>query len=143
MAMLTGRMEWSLDNSTPAFDGKTEAQFMAQSIADVSRHYTNGLLDQKTVDWLNLAQCLAIVYGGRLVAIRMTPRAKPQRPVTVHETARDHRAAPPPQSHVTPPPINEFRMSGDMTNVGEVAGIGDIAFPDDHPLSPNYKMRMN
>lgn len=137
LAMLTGRSEWSLDTEEKAFDGATEAAFYAKSIKDVADHYGSGMLDQKTLDWLNLIQCFAIIVGGRLVAIRMTPRAKPQR-----------GPSQPAAFHVTPSPVNDFTptMNGhDHTPAtsGHVAGIGDVELPDTHPLSPNYKRPFN
>lgn len=127
-------MEWALDTDNKIFDGKTEAEFLSQSIADVSRHYGAGLLDQKTVDWANLIQCLALVYGGRLIAIKMTPRVKPPKPApTPQQTARDF--AQPATYHRTTPPPNNFVSN--EPNVGTVAGVGDVEFPADHPLANN------
>lgn len=133
LAILSGRHEWSLDTESRMFDGKTEAEFLAQSTADVARHY-GGIADQKTLDWMNLLQCLAIVYGGRLYAIRANPRVKaaPKPNLAV-------RPGPPPQHH-TAPPVNSFdpaRMNGgDDMGTGEIAGIGHVEFPDGHPLKP-------
>lgn len=132
---MSGRSEWALDSDQKIFDGKTEAQFYAQSIADVSRHYGGDLLDQKTVDWLNLIQCLALIYGGRIMTIRMTPRVRPTRQPTAQETARTFS---PQGSSVTdipnpfekPPPVPEG------IGTGEIAGIGNIEFPEGHPLNP-------
>lgn len=145
---MSGRMEWSLDTDSKIFDGKTEAEFFAQSIKDVSQHYGGAIFDQKQIDWMNLIQCLAIIYGGRIYAIRSNPRIKPARPPTVQATAATHRPGPQPSVHRTPPPVNEFApaMNGhDKTpaNAGHVAGIGDVMLPDDHPLSPNYKPTWN
>lgn len=140
IALLTGRMEIALDTESKIFDGLTEAEFLAKSIKDVSAHY-GAVLDQKTLDWANLIQCLAIVYGGRFYAIRSAPRApKPVKQPTPHETARAHRAAPPGQMHVTQPPTNNF---DDDAGRVEIAGVGAISLPDDHPLSPNYKPKWN
>lgn len=143
IALLTGRMEFALDTESKIFDGLTEAEFLAKSIKDVSSHY-GAVLDQKTLDWANLIQCLAIVYGGRFYAIRSTPRApKSPRQPTPQEAARTHRASPPGQMHVTPAPTNNFAPSGDEAGRVEVAGVGSVQIPDDNPLSPNYKPRWN
>lgn len=137
--MLTGRGEWSLDTGARIFDGKTEAEFMAQSIADVAKHY-GGIADQKTLDWFNLIQCLAIVWGGRVFLIRSTPR--PARAPGL-QPAQGIRPGPPPSMHRTPEPVNNFDANANpaKANVGEIAGIGGVEFPDDHPLNP--KTRMN
>jgi hypothetical protein len=140
---MSGRMEFALDTESKIFDGLTEAEFLAKSIKDVTAHYGT-VLDQKTLDWANLVQCLAIVYGGRLYAIRSTPRApKPVRPPSPQETAKTHRAASPPQTHVTPAPVNRFSNDDDDAGRVEIAGIGAVSLPDDHPLSPNFKPRWN
>lgn len=148
--MLSGRLEWALDTDSKIFDGKTEAEFLAQSIKDVSKHYGGAIFDQKQVDWMNLIQCLAIVYGGRIYTIRSNPRIKSVRQPSPQTTAATHRPGPAPTMHRTPPPVNEFtptpQMNGhDKTppSHGHVAGVGDIALPDDHPLSPNFKPRWN
>lgn len=137
MAILSGRMEWSLDTQEKVFDGQTEAEFLAGSIKAVTDHYGGGMLDQKTLDWANLVQCLAIVYGGRLYAIRSTPRQAHVRPATVQETAAAYNPAPPRQAHVTPEPVNHF--NSDEASRAEIPGVGAVDLPDDNPLSPNYK----
>jgi hypothetical protein len=138
--MLSGRLEWMLDNSEKAFDGMTEAEFLAKSIKDVADHYGTGLFDQKTLDWMNLIQCVAIVYGGRIFAIRANPKPKPVKMPTVQEAAGMHQASP--VFHRTPPPSNEFNGSSEANTVN-IAGIGDVQIPDDDPLSPNYKPKWN
>lgn len=135
LAILSSRGEWSLDTESKTFDGKTEAEFLAMSIKDVADHYGNGLLDKKTLDWCNLIQCLAIVYGGRIYAIRATPRV-PRAP----KPDLAHRVGPAPVHHTPSPPANSFepqRMNGESDlGTGEIAGIGAVEFPDGHPLKP-------
>jgi hypothetical protein len=143
IAMMSGRMEWALDTDSKIFDGLNEAEFLAKSVKDVSAHYGT-VMDQKTLDWCNLIQCCAIVYGGRIYAIRSTPRAPKMRPTTVQENAAKHRAAPPGQVHVTPMPQNSYApASTDDAGTVEIAGIGAVNIPDDHPMSPNYKPKWN
>ena len=139
LAILSGRIEWMLDTDAKIFDGKTEAEFLAGSIKDVADHYGHGLLDQKTLDWMNLIQCLALVYGGRIFAIRSAPKIKASapKPVSPHFTPSQ-----PAQHHRTAPPVNEFSPN-EPANSATIAGIGEIDLPDDHPLSPNFKPRMN
>lgn len=48
---------------------ESEAKEMAQAAANVARHYPNKI-SAKTIDWANLAQCLAIAYGSRAYVIR-------------------------------------------------------------------------
>lgn len=133
---MSGRMEWALDTTEKIFDGATEAEFLASSIKSVSDHY-GGIVDQKTLDWCNLIQCMAIVYGGRIYAIRSNPRQRAVRQPTVQQNAERHNPAPPRQSQRTEPPVNHY-SSGDAGKV-EIAGVGEITLPDDHPLSPNFK----
>lgn len=142
LAIISGRGEWMLDTDNKVFDGDTEAQFLASSIKSVADHYGGGMLDQKTLDWCNLIQCLAIVYGGRIYAIRSTPKIRPApKAPTVHQAAQAHNPAPPRTVH-TAPPVNEFNGSNDAARV-DIAGVGAVELPDDNPLSPNYKPRWN
>lgn len=135
MAILSGRSEWMLDTDSKIFDGATEAEFLSRSIKDVADHYGTGMLDQKTLDWMNLVQCLLIVYGGRIFAIRANPRIKPPKAPTVQETAKAHNPV--------APSVHRDGASNTPANAGHVAGIGDVQLPDDHPLNPNFKPRMN
>lgn len=142
LAILSGRSEWSLDTDQKSFDGKTEAEFLARSIKDVADFYGGGLLDDKTLAWLNLGQCLAMVYGGRLIAIKMSPKPKPPpRQPSAAETARAHNPAPPPMVQRTMPPPNNFEGHDDTPPThGHIAGLGDIELPADHPLNPMRRM---
>lgn len=140
---MSGRMEFALDTESKIFDGLTEAEFLAKSIKDVTAHYGT-VLDQKTLDWANLVQCLAIVYGGRLYAIRSTPRVpKTARHPTPQQTAQTHRAAPPGQVHHTTVPANNYNGHDDAPGAVDIAGVGMVQMPDDHPLSPNFKPKWN
>jgi hypothetical protein len=128
LAMLSGRVEWMLDTSDKIFDGKTEAEFLAQSIKDVAGHYGAGVFDQKTLDWMNLTQCLLIVYAGRIFTIRSNPKPKPVRQPTPAETAQTFSPG--------PNVVHTDGMNGAThANEGEIAGIGTVEFPPDHPLS--------
>jgi hypothetical protein len=143
IALMSGRMEWALDTDSKIFDGLTEAEFLSKSVKDVSAHYGT-FMDQKTLDWCNLIQCCAIVYGGRIYAIRSTPRQKTVRQPSPQETAATHRAAPPGQMHVTPMPQNSYANGhDDDPNRVDIAGVGAVQLPDDHPLSPNFKPKWN
>lgn len=61
LAGLTSVKELSID--------KAEANALATSIANVSRHY-DIVATQKTMDWSNLFMALGMVYGTRMYAIR-------------------------------------------------------------------------
>lgn len=145
---MSGRMEWMLDTEGKIFDGATEAEFLSKSIKDVADHYGHGLLDQKTLDWVNLMQCLAIIYGGRIFAIRSTPKAKPvPKGPSVQEAAQTFNPAPP----ATTRQFHDARLAeaskafspSEPATSATIAGLGDIQLPDDHPLSPNFKPRYN
>jgi hypothetical protein len=133
-------MEWMLDTDSKAFDGKTESEFLAQSIKDVTDHYGSGLLDDKTLDWCNLIQCLAIVYGGRIFAIRSKPKASKPRPQPTAAQTAAQFSAPTGAVHRTPAPVNNF---SDSPSVVEIAGLGAIDLGDDNPLSPTYRKPFN
>lgn len=147
LALLSGRVEWALDTDSKIFDGMTEAEFLSKSIKDVADHYSTGLLDQKQLDWANLIQCLFLVYGGRIYAIRSTPKVKaPQQP-NAQEAARTFNPAPP----ATTRQFHDSRLAeasrafspSEPATRGDIPGVGSIDVPDDHPLSPNYKPRYN
>ncbi|MDE2019988.1 MAG: hypothetical protein KGJ13_06620 [Patescibacteria group bacterium] len=142
LAIMSGRMEWMLDTDAKIFDGKTEAEFLAASIKDVSDHYGHGLLDQKTLDWMNLIQCLAIVYGGRVFAIRSTPKIKaPPKQPTPQQNASAFNPAPTRQFHDSRlEEASKAFSPREPANRATIAGVGEIDLPDTHPLSPNYKL---
>lgn len=70
LAVLTKTQELAID--------KTEAETLATGVANVARHYDIGGASQKTLDWFNLIQALALVYGTRLYAVRGKFRKKPK-----------------------------------------------------------------
>lgn len=122
LALIVQAPEMALDTEAKDFDGKTEAEFLAASIKDVAAHYRVEWMDQKSIDWLNLAQCCIIVYGGRFYAMRESRRA-----------ARPVKAAPIVQTTATP------RGNGmDRDNVADIPGIGPIEFPADHPMAVKH-----
>lgn len=131
LAVVSRRTEWALDTTpSDAFDGKSESAYYATACADVAKHYGGELFDQKTVDWLNLIQCLALIYGSRIIAIRMTPKIAPKPKAPTVQEAAKHFAS----------PANTH--NGDASRV-HIEGIGDVQLPDDNPLSPDYKPRVN
>jgi len=143
IAMLVSSPGFSLDTRSQIFDGKTEAEFLAQSIADVARHYNPKVFEQKTIDWTNLIQCLALVYGPRIYNIRADMRANKARhvnpkpsfnygPKPVDPQPAANRAANGHQtpSHSTPVPPNDFsRPNEHDLRTGHVPGVGDIEVP--------------
>jgi hypothetical protein len=67
-AAMTGTAELNLS--------QPEARMLAQSTADVLRHYPSVKMPAQTIDWISLASALGMVYGPRLVAIRNNRRGK-------------------------------------------------------------------
>lgn len=140
---MTGRGEWLVDtHDRAAFDGKTEAEFLSKSITDVSAHYKVEWLDQKSIDWANLVQCLLIVYGGRFYAIRSTPKVRPAptpaaRPVGPLSTQATSAV----NTRNTVPPTNDYKFA-DKENPASatIPGLGMVTLPDDHPLNPARKL---
>jgi hypothetical protein len=59
---LTKAQEWELSGD--------EANNMGECVAGVCRHYNWLSGTEKVQDWANLIMCSAIVYGGRMKAIR-------------------------------------------------------------------------
>ena len=138
--MLVGSPSFALDTTLPMYGGKTEAQFLAASITDVARHYNPRAFDQKTLDWANLIQCLALVYGPRLYNMRSERQAR-----------RAAQARPMPKSYqgprpVDPQPAAAAAMNGQSTEPspfpnemrrGEIPGIGEVELPENWFGKPN------
>lgn len=60
-----------------------EAKLIADSVQKVGRHYSNSVMSEKSMDWLNLFSALGAVYIPRAFAIKMrqaSDRAKPVEP---------------------------------------------------------------
>jgi hypothetical protein len=141
--MLLSSPSFSLDTTQKVFDGKTEAEFLAQSIADVARHYNPAVFEQKTIDWSNLVQCLALVYGPRIYNMRAERRAAKAHvvnpapkfnygPKPVDPQPAANRAAM--NGHSTPVPPNHYASPGPQASdkdirTGVVAGVGSVEVP--------------
>lgn len=140
IAVLASSPTFALETSEKEFDGKTESEFLAQSIADVARHYNPRVFDQKTMDWANLIQCLGLLYGPRLYMMREERRARHAKPVSPArpmgprphnpQPAADRAANGGMNGHQTPIPQNEFRSTKEVFT-GEIAGVGSVQLPDD------------
>lgn len=48
-----------------------EAKALTTALERVARHYDMAWLSQRAIDWAGLCNCLAMVYGPRVIAIRM------------------------------------------------------------------------
>jgi len=48
-----------------------EATLLAKSAANVAQHYDVVAMSEKSMAWIGFAQTLALVYGPRVVAVRM------------------------------------------------------------------------
>ncbi len=134
---MTGVPALALDTETREFDGKNEAQYLARSIKDVSEHYTVEWLDKKTLDWFNLAQCLAMVYGSRVALAFMAKRAARPAVVETRQQAPQrgnmHHDIP-----VDPGIINGAPRGPSPQELRTVTidGVGSVEFPPNHPLAP-------
>ena len=146
--MLASSPGFQLDTEMKVFDGKSEAEFLAQSIADVARHYNPAIFEQKTIDWSNLIQCAALIYGPRIYNIRHDRRAAKAQsvqpkpafqygPPPVDPQPRADRAMNGASVHKTPMPANDYVLSDKEVRTGTVAGIGDIELPADWLGKPN------
>lgn len=83
-----------------AIDGK-EGDAMAKALANVMRHYDVPMVSAKTLDHIALLQCLATVYGTRIVAIRARKFAE--------NAKRVRRTDEPPPA---PPPAGSVEIPG-------------------------------
>lgn len=118
--------------------GEDDAKELASSIHAVNRHYNVRMFDEKTQDWLNLIMVAGAMYGGRIVAIRDRKRAartaRPVMPRAQSENPVPGNAAPPPFAAA---PVTERPLEKNL-RVGEIAGLGVIEFPPDHPLARRH-----
>lgn len=139
VATLSGVHEWSLDTESKDYDGKSESAYLAASGKAVADHYEMKYFDQKTVDWFNLLQAFAIVYGTRLYAIR-SRRASERAERAANRMPPVQGAAPvnTPQRQTT-----EAKPNGAApveTRLGIIPGMpGGVEFPADHPLAPKMQ----
>jgi len=130
--------ELKLDSESQDFDGRSEAAYLAQSMKKVADHYASLKLDQKWVDWGNLAMCLGAVYGTRLEAIRMRWQFEAQ----AQRAMRGPRGVSQPAQTQGPGgtingqeiPIEPPGAPRDM-RTGTVPGVGEVEFPPGHPLA--------
>lgn len=135
LAALASNPNLALDSESTDYDGKSEARYFAESVKAVSDHYKVEWLDQKSIDWINLLQCIGGVYGGRIFAARAA-RNPPKlatvtniRPEPVRQADVVRQAPVKPDKPGTSP---QDLPSG--LEFGEVAGVGRVQFPPDHPL---------
>lgn len=114
---------------------RDDCRELSQAWSDVNRHYNFALLDQKSADWFNLLQLVAVAYGTRVIAIR-DRRRRDARP-TSQPRAQTGNPAP-----LTPDEIARstgFNGAGERAaRTGEIAGLGSIEFPPGHPLSSKH-----
>lgn len=135
LAALVGNPNLQLDSESKDYDGKSEAGYYAASVKSVSDHYKVEWLDQKTIDWINLLQCLGAVYGGRIFAARAArnpPKLASVTPIRPQPETGPLRAEPVRQAPAARAPAAQELPPG--LEMGEVAGVGRVQFPADHPL---------
>lgn len=70
-----------------------EAKNLAAGVSNVARHYNMGTT-QKTLDWFNLFQALALVYGTRIFAMRDKFKRKPKTDQGKNRVDNSHMEAP-------------------------------------------------
>jgi hypothetical protein len=142
IAVLASSPSFALETDEKEFDGKTESEFLAQSIADVAKHYNPRVFDQKTLDWANLIQCLGLLYAPRLYMLREARRANRARPVNPARPAGPRPVDPQPHAnqaangHSTPVPPNNYASEKEVLT-GEIPGVGSVVFPPDFFGKPN------
>lgn len=93
---------------------ENDAEKMAKAIANVTRHYDVPQMAQKTVDWIMMIQCTGVIYGPRIMAMRMERAARNAKPIPQSPMAPRNvgpsPSAPGPQPHRTAPPANEYPL---------------------------------
>jgi hypothetical protein len=140
LAAATRASEFELDQQ--------EARAIAEAYTEAAKHYPALNIDPKHAAIMNLGSTLSIVYGSRIIAYRarksleraqrrtnsgappVAPQARPaapqEQPAAVHVETINGIPVPPPM------PTAEIRT-------GEIAGVGNIVFPADHPLVSGRK----
>ena len=121
--------------------GEDEAREMAKAYADVAACYPALQIPAEVTAIANLCGVVSIVYGSRISAYRMRMASE----------RRQGRAAQPAKPFVPPTaPIPDNQMNGveqpgpakpvpQDVRKGVIAGIGEIEFPEDHPLMRGNK----
>lgn len=116
-----------------------DAKQLAEAYRDVALHYPTLALDDKTAAVLNMIGVSAGVYGTRLAAFRLrmwmqheaTKGSKPA-PVPQPVKAADH--APGMNGNAPGAPVITPKVPDKEIRTGEIAGVGTVEFPADHPL---------
>jgi hypothetical protein len=130
--------EWEL--------GPEEARAIAEAYTEAAKHYPSLNIDPKHAAVVNLGTTLSIVYGSRIAAFRMRKniergarRGNIAQPVIIPQPApepasgmRAEQVNGAPVEQAAPVMTQEIRT-------GEIAGVGNIVFPSDHPLVSGRK----
>lgn len=120
-----------------------ESKELAGALEELNRLYPQEWLSEKTAAWINLAQVTGAIYGTRLFAIRLRMQgeryaARVNAPPPLH--ASPVNPTPETTRPVPPENINGFGNQEVAPKAppgmqeGEIAGLGKIEFPADHPL---------
>ncbi len=117
--------------------GMSESKFLADAIVKANRHYEIKILNTKQTDTALLAKALLMVYGSKIALWRMGRNAARQ--------AR--RPAPPPTAQPANPPSRHGTINGVPVDpgpeqpftAGTIPGVGQVEFPEGHPLNPGKK----
>lgn len=117
-----------------------EAPEMAQAILDVAKHYPVRGLDDKMIAWFNLSQIVVIGYGSRIMAVRARHAAergkmvRPQQAPPTMAPSPSARAGVQEANGVVQPEMKPAQPLPADARTGEIAGVGNIEFPEGHPL---------
>jgi hypothetical protein len=132
IAFLVQAPEFQLDDA--------EASEMAKAVSDVNALYPVRWLTDEMVAWGTLAEVMFVVYGTKFAAYKLRrnlekrevpgPRPAPRPTVVNPATPPDQMNGSAPKER--PPLSAELRT-------GEIAGVGKIEFPADHPLMGGRK----
>lgn len=113
-----------------------EAREISRAYADVAEYYPAMKLSGETAALMNFIGVLGMSYGSRVMLYRM--RRKEERKSSPKEPPQSSKPAP---IHTTPVPENSFGPAPETKppvtqemRTGEIAGVGHIEFPPDHPL---------
>lgn len=132
---MTKNENWRLDTDSTDYAGKSEAAYLAASSKPIIDRYTPDWIDDKAGEMIVFLECIGAVYGARIFAARATRGPKlatdnvtPLRPEPVKQADVMRQGPVPPAPKPTAPPLPPG------LEMGEVAGVGRVQFPADHPL---------
>lgn len=126
--MITGIPEFEL--------GERDAHDLASKYAVVAEFYPAFKIDPKVAALLALCGSVGGVYGSRIISYRA--RVSMERAARPRGGIMPPTSPPQPSTETAPPPAQPQTVAAEV-RTGEIAGIGKVEFPPDHPMVQGHK----